>query len=127
MRLFRAAVALSLCLGGSVAAPQSIFDFDDWMQRIDKGNPDLQRQIAARDAATATRSARELDELYGLLATFFAKRAEAAEAVRWSREGREWAARAQADLAAQQFSAARRQALAIAHGCRKCHVRYKPL
>jgi hypothetical protein len=114
-------------LVASAAAPQSIFDFDEWMQRIDEGSQDLQRQIAARDVAAAARSAREIEELYGRMETFFEKRDEAADAVRWSREGREWAARAQRELAARRFGAARRDALAIAHGCRDCHTRYKPL
>ena len=109
------------------AVPQSIFVFDEWMQRIDEGSQDLQRRIAARDAGAAARSASEIEELYGLMERFFEKRGEGADAVRWSREGRERAARAQVDLAARRFDAARRQALAIAHGCRTCHARYKPL
>ena len=123
-RLLVAAVSF---LFASAAVPQSIFDFDDWMQRIDDGSQYLQRNIAARDVAAATLSAREIEELYGLMEKFFEKRGEAADAVRWSREGRDWAARAQADLAAKRFDSARRNALAIAHGCRDCHYHYKPL
>ena len=128
MRFARGALALLLLsMPWGVAVPQSLFDFDDWMQRIDDGSQELQRHIAARDAAAATLSAREIEELYGLMEKFFERRAEAADAVRWSREGRESAARAQADLAARRFHSARRHALAIAHGCRDCHYQYKPL
>ena len=49
------------------------------------------------------------------------------DAVRWSREGREHAANALRNLSARKFEAARRNALAIAHGCRDCHFNYKPL
>jgi hypothetical protein len=127
-RALRGALALLLLsMPWDVAVPQSVFDFDDWMQRIDDGSQELQRQIAARDAAAATLSAREIEELYGLMEKFFEKRGEAGDAVRWSREGRDWAARAQVDLAAKRFTSARRQALAIAHGCRDCHYHYKPL
>ena len=119
-------MALALALAGAAHA-QSVFDFDDWMQRIDDQSQDLQRHIAKRDAAAAGESARELEELYGLMQTFFQKRADSADAVRWSREGREFAQRALADLSGQRFTSARKNALAIAHGCRDCHFNYKPL
>jgi hypothetical protein len=109
------------------AGAQNIFDFDDWMQRIDDGSQDLQRHIATRDRDAAVASARELEELYGLMEKFFDRRDDADDAVRWSREGREYASQALRDLEAQKFSAARRNALAIAHGCRDCHFNYKPL
>jgi hypothetical protein len=119
---FAALAALSF----GVAA-QNLLDFDDWMQRIEDGSLDLQRHIAAREAKSASGAAREMEELYGLMEKFFEKRGNADDAVRWSREGREFAARAQADLAASRFASARRNALAIAHGCRDCHFNYKPL
>jgi len=109
------------------AGAQSVFDFDDWMQRIDEQSQDLQRHIEKRDGAAATLSARDLEQLYGLMEQFFEKRGDAADAVRWSREGREFAQRAQAELAGKRFTAAQRHALAIAHGCRDCHFNYKPL
>ena len=120
------ALALLATLSWGVAA-QNILDFDEWMQRIDDGSQDLQRHIAARDADAATAAARELEELYGLMEKFFEKRGDAQDAVRYSREGREFAARAQRDLVARRYVAARRNALAIAHGCRDCHFNYKPL
>jgi hypothetical protein len=109
------------------AGAHNIFDFDDWMQRIDDGSQDLQRHITARDREAAIATAREMEELYGLMEKFFSQRDHADDAVRWSREGREYASQALRDLAAQRFTAARRSALAIAHGCRDCHFNYKPL
>ena len=120
------AVALLAALSAGVAA-QNIFDFDDWMQRIDDGSQDLQRHIAARDPKAASGAASEIEELYGLMQEFFENRGNSDDAVRWSREGRAFAARAQADIAAGRFVSARRNALAIAHGCRDCHFNYKPL
>src|SRR4051795_8190708 len=72
----------------------SVFDLDDWMQRIDDGNQDLQRSIAARDRVAALERARELEELYGLVEKFFADRGDSETAVRISREGRAQAAAA---------------------------------
>jgi hypothetical protein len=109
------------------ATAQNLFDFDDWMQRIDDGSQNLQRHIVARDAKAANGAAQEIEELYGLMEKFFERRGSAEDAVRWSREGREFAARAQADIASGRFASARRNALAIAHGCRDCHYNYKPL
>ena len=126
MRLVAGALALALVLS-SAAVPQSLFDFDDWMQRIDEQSQDLQRHIDARDVPAAKLSAREIEELYDLMEKFFEKRGEAADAVRWSREGADSARAAQGDLDAKRFKAAKRQALAIAHGCRDCHYQYKPL
>ena len=83
-------VSLLAALSFGVAA-QNIFDFDDWMQRIEDGSLDLQRHIAARDPKAASGAAREIEELYGLMEKFFEKRGNADDAVRWSREGREFA------------------------------------
>ena len=122
----RGSLAL-LCLFAMAASAHSIFDFDDWMQRIDDSSQNLQRHIDARDVPAARDAAREIQEMYALMQEFFEKREGAADAVRWSREGREFAQRAQVELAARRFAAAKRNALAIAHGCRDCHFNYKPL
>ena len=127
MRRSLVTAAVFAALLSFTAGAQNIFDFDDWMQRIDDGSQDLQRHIAARDRDAAVAAAQELEELYGLMEKFFDRRDGAGDAVRWSREGRKYASQALRDLEAQKFSAARRNALAIAHGCRDCHFNYKPL
>jgi len=95
MRQWAAVLALAL---SCAATAQSVFDFDDWMQRIDEQSQDLQRHIEKRDGAAATLSARDLEQLYGLMEQFFEKRGDAADAVRWSREGREFAQRLRGGL-----------------------------
>ena len=124
IRLVVVALLATLSIG---AAAHDIFDFDDWMQRIEDGSLDLQRHIAARNSGGAVAAARELEELYGLMEEFFRNREGSAEAVRYSREGRDFAQRALLELDAGHFTAARRSALSIAHGCRDCHFNYKPL
>jgi hypothetical protein len=122
--------ATFLCLAVLLAAgamAHSVWDLDDWMGRIDDSSQDLQRHIASRDVSKAQASARDIEELYALMEEFFARRDDGADAVRWSRAGREFAQRAQTDLIAGRFSAAKRNALAIAHDCRDCHDQYKPL
>ena len=123
----RALIVLAFGALSFTAAAQNLFDFDDWMQRIDDGSQNLQRHLEARDPKAASGTALEIEELYGLMEKFFEQRGDADDAVRWSREGRQFAARAQADIAAGRYVSARRNALAIAHGCRDCHFHYKPL
>jgi hypothetical protein len=130
MARWRVATVLAALLGGVMpggVAAQSIFDFDDWMQRIDDGSQDLQRHITARKREAAVDAAREIEQLYGLMEKYFEKRSESADAVRISREGRVLAALVQKDLAGQRFAAANKKAIEIAHGCRGCHINYKPL
>ena len=119
-----ACLALTLAAG---AYAHNLFDFDDWMSRIEDGSQDLQRHIARKDVAAARSSARELEELYALMQEFFVQRGGADDAVRMSREGVEFAKRAQTNLAAGRFASAKKNALGIAHGCRDCHFTYKPL
>jgi hypothetical protein len=125
LRTFVCVALLATLSSGATA--HDIFDFDDWMQRIEDGSLDLQRHIAARNSGGAVAAARELEELYGLMEKFFKDREGAADAVRYSREGRDFAKRALQALDAGRFAAARRDALSIAHGCRDCHFSYKPL
>jgi hypothetical protein len=122
--VFLACLLTTLALG---AVAHNLLDFDDWMSCIEDGSQDLQRHIAARDVPAARGSARELEELYTLMQEFFEQRGGADDAVRWSREGVEFAKRAQLDLVAGRFTSAKKNALGIAHGCRDCHFNYKPL
>lgn len=128
-RLVAAALALALVAirGVPPAAAHSVLDFDDWMQRIDEGNQDLQRRIVARDRVKALEIAREMETLYRLMEEFFENRGTGEPAVRMSREGRELAAGAVKFLEARNFRAARDNALRIGRGCRTCHIDYKPL
>jgi hypothetical protein len=121
------AAMLAAVLLAPATRAQSAFDLDDWMQRIDDGNQEMQRRIAKRDRDGALGFARELEELYGLMEKFFAARGTGEPAVRMSREGRLLAAGAIRHLGGGNFNAARANALRLARGCRACHVEYKPL
>jgi hypothetical protein len=122
-------LVLALLLGTltSHANAQSIFDFDDWMQRIDDSSQDLQRHIDGRRREQAVDTARDIEQLYALMEKFFEKRGDASDAIRISREGKALAALIQSDLAKQKFKNAKANAIAIAQGCRGCHTHYKPL
>ena len=122
----RVLALLLLGVSGTLAA-HSIMDFDDWMQRIDDSSQELQRHIDGRKRDAAVDTAKEIEQIYGQMEEYFAKRADSADAVRISREGKLLAAQVQKDLAGQRFGAAKAKAIEIAHGCRGCHINYKPL
>jgi hypothetical protein len=119
--------ALAVCAAGKVAFAQSVLDFDEWMQRIDRRSQSVQRNLAAGDANAAVADAREIGELYGSMEAYFSRRGNADNAVKLSREGRDLAATVVSAAAAKDFAAASKAAVSIARACRSCHSEYKPL
>ena len=106
---------------------QSVLNFDEWMQKIDRRNQSVQRALARKDANTASADAREIGELYGSMETYFTRRGNAANAVKLSKEGQDFAAIIVRSVSANDFGAASKAALSIAHACPTCHLEYKPL
>ena len=122
-----AAAALALLACATARAPAaSILDFDVWMHAIDQRSVSVQQHIEARDAATATADARELERLYGLMEDWFVKDGTAPDAVTLSHDGRALAASIPAALASQDYTAAAASARTIARACNDCHDNYKP-
>ena len=119
--------ALAVFAAAQVAFGQSVLDFDEWMQRIDRRSQSVQRNLAAGDANTASADAREIGELYGSMEAYFSRKDNADNAVKLSREGRELAATVVRSVAAKDFAAASKAAVSIARACRACHLDYKPL
>jgi hypothetical protein len=127
MRTAVALAALAVFAAGEVAFGQSVLDFDEWMQRIDRRSQSVQRNLAAGDGNAASADAREIGELYGSMEAYFARRGRADNAVKLSREGRELAATVVRSVATKDFAAASKAAVGIARACRACHLDYKPL
>jgi hypothetical protein len=121
-----ALATLAVFAAGRVFA-QSVLDFDEWMQRIDRRSQSVQRDLAAGDATAAVADAREIGELYGSMEAYFFSRGNAGNAVKLSREGRELAASVAKSAAAKDFATASKAAVSIARACRSCHSEYKPL
>ena len=124
-RIFEVAVAFTLLQ--SIVRAQSVLDFDEWMQKIDRRSQSVQRNLTRKDVNGATADAREIGELYGSMETYFTRRGDATNAVKLSKEGRELAATVVKSVAANDFAGATQAALSIAHACRTCHLEYKPL
>jgi hypothetical protein len=127
MRIAVILAPLAVFVVGEMAFAQSVLDFDEWMQRIDRRSQSVQRNLAAGDATAASADAREIGELYGSMEAYFSRRGNADDAVKLSREGRELAATVARSAAAKDFTTASKAAVSIARACRSCHSEYKPL
>ena len=126
----RVAIAIALAALAAteqVAWAQSVLEFDEWMQKIDRKSQSVQRYLTNKDANGATADARQIGELYGSMEAYFSRKGNAADAVKLSKEGRELAATVVKSVAGKDFAAASQAALSIARACRTCHLAYKPL
>ncbi len=124
-RIFEVFAAFALLQ--PIVCAQSVLDFDEWMQKIDRRSQSVQRNLTRKDVNAVTADAREIGELYGSMESYFTRRGNAANAVKLSKEGRDLAATVVESVTANDFAAASRAALNIAHACRTCHLEYKPL
>lgn len=116
-----------LLVAAGPAVAQSILQFDTWMQRIDRRSQSVQRHLAQRGSADAISDAREVGELYRLMAGYFTERGDAADAVKLAKDGAALADAVITSVQAEDFDAASRSAISIARACRDCHIQYKPL
>jgi len=121
------ALSLTLAWGQQIAFAQSVLDFDDWMQKIDRRSQSVQRNLARQDASAATADARAIDELYSSMEIYFTRKGDSANAVKISQEGRDLVSIIVSSVTAHDFSAAARAAQTLAKACRTCHLQYKPL
>ena len=109
------------------ALAQSILEFDEWMQKIDRRSQSVQHNLTRGDTTAASADARNIGELYRSMETYFTHRADSAEAVKLSREGQELATAVLKSLAGHDLAGASRAAQTLARACRTCHLKYKPL
>ena len=122
-------LVLAACLAAAAvpATPQSVLQFDKWMQSVDRRSQNMQRSLARRDSTAALLDAREVGELYRLMQEYFAQRGDAAEAVKLASDGATLADDVIKSLQNNDLDTASTSAIAIARGCRDCHTKYKPL
>jgi cytochrome c556 len=121
------AFALGTLLVGSVAAAASIFEFDRWMQQVEKRALSLQKGLDRADAPAVTADAREIESLYRNMETYFTLSGDAASAVELSRKGWRDAADIAARTATNDIDGARSLIKGMMEDCRTCHREYKPL
>lgn len=131
-RFERVAVATSViaaaCIGtAGITHAASIFEFDQWMDRIEKRALSLQKSLDRGDADAAVNDAREIDALYGRMEEYFAAEENAVSAVELSKKGRQDASEIAARVVAGDEAGARSLIKVLMEDCRTCHREYKPL
>lgn len=122
-----AVVLVAVALAQERALAQSVLEFDEWMQKIDRRSQSVQRNLARRDSSAANADAQQIGELYRSMETYFTRRGDSGDAVKLSREGRELAAAVVKSVAGNDFAGASQAAQTLARACRSCHLKYKPL
>jgi hypothetical protein len=126
-RVRKLAFAAALAAVAFPATPQSILQFDKWMQTVDRRSQNMQRSLARRDSVAALSDAREVGELYRLRQEYFTQRGDAAGAVKLASDGAALADDVIKSLQGNDLDTASISAISIARGCRDCHLKYKPL
>lgn len=116
------------CLLSGTALAEAEFDFEELMNDVETKIQDVQNNIAAKDVATATNQAKQLQDEFKLVEAYFAKRGDADDAVHNSKEYQDKAASIQTALAAGDLDGAANAANDFSKQCRgACHDKYKPL
>lgn len=111
-----------------VVFAESEFDFEELMNDVETKIQNVQNNIAAKDAATATTQAKELQDEFKLVEGFFEKRGDAPDAAHNAKEYQNKALSIQNALTAGDFDTAAAAANDFSKECRgACHDKYKPL
>jgi hypothetical protein len=118
---------LSAALAVSTAGAASIFEFDRWMQQVEKRALSLQKSLDRGDANTAIADAREIERLYRNMEEYFVLSGDAASAVELSKKGWRDAVDIAARAATNDTDGARSLIKGMMEDCRTCHREYKPL
>lgn len=109
---------------GQVAASQVSID-EDYMQVMDDRQKSLTSNIALKDAGNAVEDVKELGEMFAEVEAYYAQKGNAADAVGWSRESRDYAATITKYVAANDFDSASQTSVKMAKTCKECHRVYK--
>jgi hypothetical protein len=120
-------LALLACCAALSAGAASFFEFGVWMRALDQHSVEVQKSLGRRDAEAARGHARQIEQLYAHLETFYTQDGRAPDAVDISHEGKALAASIGPLLDQQDFQAATDAAVRLARACNDCHDNHKPL
>jgi len=105
----------------------SIFDFDRWMEKIEKRALSVQKNLERADGEAAAADAKELEQLYRLMEAYFVDYGNADSALVLTRTGVNAALEVASRARARDFDGARDLMRSMMRDCRTCHNEYKPL
>ena len=111
----------------AAAHAASIFEFGQWMQRVEKRALSVQRDLDRADGTAGASDAREIEALYRKMEDYFVLMGDAPRAVELSKKGRQDAGDLATRAAANDFEGARPIIKSMMEDCRTCHREYKPL
>lgn len=118
-------IYVALC-SGLVWADMDLSDFDDDLMRsMDTAIKDLEPVIGARNIEAATADVEVLNDGFKQTEDYFAKKGNAEDGVRFSKESQDIAAALTKALAAKDFDGAASRARDMARACTTCHDAYK--
>jgi len=123
----RTILALAAAVVASAASAASIFDFDRWMQQVEKRALSLQKGLDRGDVDIVVADAREIERLYRNMEEYFVLSGDAGSAVELSKKGRRDAIDIAARTATKDTDGARSLIKGMMEDCRTCHREYKPL
>ena len=123
-KTLRIVFALSMGVLGGVLLAQTEADFSGWMKEVAATNGKMKGAVAAKDAATATATAKVLENDFKQVETFMTKRGTA-DAAAMAKAASTAAANVQKAVAAGNFDEATTQAAAVAGSCGGCHMAHR--
>ena len=109
---------------GSVMAAQPTVD-EDFMQLMKDKQKSLSSNISLKDTQSATDDANEIVDMFNDVQAFYEKKANAADAVDWSKESKDLTATIAKYVAANDFDTAAQTSVTLAKACKTCHKIYK--
>lgn len=119
-------VLIALLCG--VVYAEAAFDFEELMEAVDTNSHNLQGNIATKDVNASITAAKDIQNEFKLVEGFFAKRANAPDAVADAKRYQDMAAEIIKFVQANDFDAASNKAIEISKSCDEaCHDTYKPL
>lgn len=113
-----------LVLTSSVKSAQAELDMD-LMQAIEDTNKSLASNIAMKDLKASTSDAKELEQMFLKVETFFVEKGDAPDAVDLARKSKDLSLEIVKSVTAQDFDKATDAATTISRNCRTCHTFYK--
>ena len=123
---FTELIAISLFVSGLALAKIDLSDFDtEAMKNIEDATKELDAAILNKDVEVAVANAEFIRDSLHWAEGYFAKKA-VDDAVKWSQQGREFAATIAKSAAAKDFNAAYESFGSLKKTCKSCHDAYKP-
>jgi hypothetical protein len=125
MRKLKLLLYFSLvAITGGVFAGEISVD-EDYMQVMEDRQKSLASNIALKNSQAAVEDAKELDQMFNDVETFYVHKGNALDAVTWTKESKDLAIAITQYVATNDFDTASIKAVSLAKTCKECHSVYK--